>query len=154
MADNFARGVGEQLGNLGKQIVNEVVSVPAKIAGLDETLTTGGSKTQASLPNANNRAKSAENADLNKMTRKDEIDTQQQLVKARELLREINQSPQPEQSVYDKNQMEILQKKQAQIQEKQVADWKEIKSTGSKPKPGNLFGKQTGSETKKNVVAQ
>ena len=47
MSDGIAKGVGEQFGQLGQQIIKDIASVPAKITGLDEGTNAGATRGSA-----------------------------------------------------------------------------------------------------------
>lgn len=152
MADGIIKGVGEGLGELVKQVVTDAVKLPGDLAGIgvDETKGQG----TGSSSNQTGKSQKSQNTQINDLAKQDEIDKQAKLAQARRLLQQVNQpAGQPEPSVSEKIEMEEEQKKQAE-EIKQQSAMQELPKTGSKPKPGNLYGKQTGSETKMNVKAQ
>jgi hypothetical protein len=156
MSDGIAKGVGESLGNLGKQIITDVAKMPAQIVGLDETMGSGGGKSQKGQTNQKPKMGVGQNSepDINRMAQEDEIKKQQELQQARRLLSQISGQPvNSEPTVYEQIQRENAQKKE-DLKNRQQAENMQLKQVSTRPRRGNLMGKQTGSETKKNVVAQ
>lgn len=164
MANGIAKGIARQLGQLGSDIVTEVVKTPAKIAGFDTgTQETKGAGTggkvhgQAHVPTKQPQ----EQIDLGALRQKDEIEKQKHLARVRqELAQQFKQSTQkPEETLEHQRKMEELQKEQEEI-ERMKADAKILRFGSSKPKRGNLFGKLVkkqktfGSEQSKNAVHQ
>lgn len=164
MADGIAKGVGEQFGQLGKQVVKDIVSLPVKIIGFDksagtnETAGSSGGKPSSGQAQAKGGIKSAEKADpLVKMKQQDEIEKQKQLAQARRLLQQFIEPPKDEQTVREKLEMEELEKKKKEIEEEKKKAATMLPQIAGKPKRGNLYGiksKQFAGEVGKNVKAQ
>ena len=162
MGDGIAKGVGEQLGELGKQVVAEVAQVPAKIAGLDagstnETVGAGTGGNQSGQQKQQ-KAQINEQKRIAEVARKDEMQKEQQLAQARRLLQQfINPAESPEQPIKEKLDLEELEKKKKEIAAENEKAKKQLPKTGSKRPRGDLYGtraKQFTGETGKNVKAQ
>lgn len=160
MADGIAKGIGEQLGNLGKQIVTEVAKTPAKIIGLDETLGSSSSKGAKGQKQTVKKATPQESADakIAEIMRKDETEKQKQLARARQLLQQfINPPREAEPNLREKLEMEETEKKKQEIEmEKQKAKTV-LSQVASKRPRGDLYGtraKKFGGEVGKNVKSQ
>lgn len=160
MSDGIAKGVGEQLGELGKQIVTEVTQVPAKITGMDQGGTNetvgqgpGGAQTgQAAKQQAHN-----EQEKIAEVTRKEEAEKQQKISEARKLIQQFTKPREPEPSIREKLELEELEKKKQEIEEEKEKVKKILKPTPSRQPRGGLFGikaKQFGGEVGKNVKSQ
>lgn len=160
MADGIAKGVGEQLGHLGKQIVKDIAQVPAKITGLDpgtnEGTDSGPGSAKQQASNAKPTAKPQVNP-LDAIRQKDEIERQKQLAQARRLLDELMRPVAHAPSLKEQLEMEEMEKRKKEIEEERKKMAKKLPQFASKPKRGNLFGvksKQFGGEVGKNVKAQ
>lgn len=162
MADGIAKGVGEQLGELGKQIVKDIASVPGKLTGLDSSgvdessgSTMGGKQQQVQKQSAQQVQKQAAVQRMAQIKQKDEAEKQKQLAQARDLLRQFTQ-PQGEQemTVAQKQEMEEMEKKKKEIEEEKQAAAKILPRFRGKRARGDLYGikgKQFTGETGKNI---
>lgn len=160
MANGIAKGVGEQLGQLGKQIVTEVAQVPAKITGMDSGGTNEGLGQMAASAKQAQAAKKqqaqVEQKKIQDITRRDEVEKQRKLAEARQLLKQFSALPQ-EQSIAEKQELEELEKKKQEVIIERERAKKILRPASSKPKRGNLFGiksKQFAGEVGKNVKSQ
>jgi hypothetical protein len=160
MPDGIARGVGEGLVQLGKQIVADVVKTPAKIVGLDETLGLGGGKQQKGQKTKTQvQGKTGEGMDqIQQMKQQDEVEKQKKLSQARQLLQQfIKPQGQPEPSIREQLEMEEMEKRKKEIQEERIKAQQNLPPPSSKAKRGNLYGikqKVHGSELGKNTKSQ
>jgi hypothetical protein len=154
MADGIAKGVGEQIGGLVKQVAIDIAKTPAKIVGLDETLGIGGSQKSQTGQKINPVSNNSGEKNISKLAREDEITKQQQLIQARRLLQQIGE-PQNnrEPSVYEKNLMEAADKQKQMLIQQKKAEQNVLKPMSTKARQGSI-GKQSGSETKLNIKAQ
>ena len=102
MGDSIAKGIGEQLGSLGKQIVTEVAKTPGKIIGIDEAKGdgTGGSSNQQG------QKTKGQTGNVQDKTQQEEINKQQQLAQARKMLQQMTQPQQQELSIHDQIEQE------------------------------------------------
>ncbi|KKP59312.1 MAG: hypothetical protein UR52_C0008G0022 [Candidatus Gottesmanbacteria bacterium GW2011_GWA1_34_13] len=150
MGDSIAKGIGEQLGSLGKQIVTEVAKTPGKIIGIDEAKGdgTGGSSNQQG------QKTKGQTGNVQDKTQQEEINKQQQLAQARKMLQQMTQPQQQELSIHDQIEQEKMQKQQAAILNQQQANKQTLPKIASRPKPWSILKKQSGSETKQNIKAQ
>lgn len=165
MPDGIAKGIGEQLGNLGKQIVTDIAKTPAKIAGMDvtgpnETVGTGSGKSKKAAPQIKPQtAKTEESVNpLDVLRQNDEVEKQKQLAQARRLLQQfIEPIKQEEPSIREKLEMEEMEKRKKEIEEEKKKAQKELPKVATKRPAGDLFGrksKQFGGEVGKNVKSQ
>lgn len=166
MGDGIARGIGSELGNLGKQIAQEIVQVPAKITGMDAGTNevtgtgTGGKKAQKGQSTQANRTASmpGEYRDpLSAIRQKDEVEKQKQLALARQLLQKFMHPQQEEPSLKQKQEMEEMEKRKKEIKEENEKAKKQLPQMTAKRPRGDLYGvkaKQFGGEKGKNVKAQ
>lgn len=166
MADRIAKGIGEQLGSLGKQIVTDIAKVPGKITGLDsgginETVGTGTSAKGQKGRSQQQKPQSAQGEVniLTELARKDEAEKQKKLAEARRLLQQFIEPQQlsPEPSVREKMELEEMEKKKKEIEEEKEKAKKALPKMAVKRPRGDLFGikaKQFGGEAGKNVKAQ
>ncbi len=160
MVDSVAKGVGEQLGQLGKQIVTEVAKTPAKIVGIDETLGSGGtSPNPKNPPSPQKKSGDANSASIEALKQKDELEKARQLQKARELLKQFTQLQGESDSTYETRlKMEELEKKKKEIVEEKKKAMK-LPFISTRPERGNLYGrgvrpKSSGTEVGKNIKSQ
>ena len=162
MSDGIAKGVGEQFGQLGQQIIKDIASVPAKITGLDvgtnEGVTSGSAK-QNWRQQKQITPKPSEKIDpILVMKQKDEIERQKQLAEARKLLEQlINPQQQTTPSIREQIEMEEMEKKKKEIEEEKKKAKKQLPLVATRAKRGNLFGiksKQFAGEVGKNVKSQ
>ncbi|HCM37803.1 MAG: hypothetical protein UV61_C0008G0060 [Candidatus Gottesmanbacteria bacterium GW2011_GWB1_43_11] len=161
MADGIAKGIGEQLGELGKQIVTEVANVPAKITGLDSTGTneTTGQGAGAAKPVSGQKTSASKPMQraISEIAQKDEIEKQKRLFETRQLLKQFSQPQASEQSIKEKLELEELEKQKKEIAAEKKKARAILPKLWSKPKSGNLYGikaKAFGGEVGKNVKAQ
>lgn len=163
MSDGIVKGVGEQLGKLGSDIVSEVAKTPAKLAGMDqgtqEVKGSGGSgKQQSSSSSAHNSQPSEQIDPLAIIRQKDEVEKQKGLQAARQLLQQFStphNAPQPTRK--EELELEELEKQKAEIKAQQEQARQTLQSTGSKKPRGDLYGikaKKFAGEQGKNVVSQ
>lgn len=157
MSDGIVKGVGEQLGELGKQVISEVAKTPATLVGLDETL--GVSKSGNSQGTSVSTTQKPEDASpsIELLKQQDEQKKQQELEKARSLIAQFSQGPVPEKTISQQQELEDLEKRKEGIKKEKLKAKMILPNTGSKPKRGNLFGiraKQLGSEIGKNVKSE
>src|SRR3989344_8791173 len=142
MADGIAKGIGEQLVHLGKQIVTEVAQVPAKIAGMDGGSTneavgmgTGSAKQQASQKNP--QGKPAEKVDpLAGIRQKDEIEKQKQLAAARRLIQQFAQPQQAAPTLKQQQEMEEYEKRKKEIAEEKKKNLPQVPHDQNRAKQG------------------
>ena len=168
MPDGIAKGIGSELGSLGKQIVREVAQVPAKITGMDAGtneatgLGTGGKKQKGqkgqTRSSSQNIAPGEQIDSLTAIRQKDEVEKQKQLAQARQLLQQfIRPDEQKEPTLREKQEMEELEKKKKEIEEEKEKAKKLLQPTAAKRPRGDLYGvkaKQFGGEKGKNIKAQ
>ena len=159
MVDGVAKGVGEQLGQLGKQIVTEVAKAPAKIVGFDETLGSSSSGKGQPVKQQQTRAHPGEQKDpLQQLAKQDALDKQKQLAQARQLIQQfIRPDEKSAQTLEEKLELEELEKKRKEIEEERKKAEMVIRQSSSKRPRGDLFGvkaKKFGGEVGKNVKAQ
>jgi len=162
MADGIGKGITQQLGELGKQIVNEVAQTPAKLTGMggstNETAgqATATGKGQQQQTPAQSKATTENINPIDVLKRQDEIKTQQELAKARQLLQPFIKPTEAPQSIREQNELEEMEKQKQDIIAQQKKAKEILPQMSSKPKPGNLYGKQTktSSELGKNRIAQ
>lgn len=166
MGDGIAKGIGEQLGQLGKQIATDIAKVPSQIVGLDKSGGTnetvgsgGGSKKQQGKTNQSNMQRAG--GDPNKLAeleRNDAIERQKQMSKARQMLQQFTQPQgQAEPSLREKIEMEEMEKRKKEIEEERKKAQSALPQTSSKRPKGDLYGKkakQFGGEMGKNVKSQ
>lgn len=166
MGDGIAKGIGEQLGKLGKQIATDIAKVPSQITGLDkaggtnETLGSGGGskKQQGKSKQSNMQRAGGDPNKLAELERQDAIERQKQIQQARQMLQQFTQPQgQPEQTLRDKLEMEEMEKRKKEIQEERKKAQSALPQTSSKRPKGDLYGKkakQFGGELGKNVKSQ
>ena len=173
MTDGIGRGVAGQLGDLGKDIVSEVASVPAKLTGFDSGSGTqekkgtgaGSSKGQTAHQPTQNKQPSEQVDILGQLAQKDEVEKAKKLAQLRQQLAQQFSKPQPEdpnqpKNIHEAQQLEELEKQKQEIEEEKKKAQMVLQDTGAKQKRGNLFGqkvkkqKQFGSEQSKNAVHQ
>ncbi|RJR15077.1 hypothetical protein C4579_03350 [Candidatus Microgenomates bacterium] len=174
MTDGIGRGVAGQLGDLGKDIVSEVVSVPAKLTGFDSGSGTqekkgsgaGSSKGATASQQSPNKQPSEHVDILGQLAQKDEIEKAKKLAQLRQQLSQQFTKPQSQEdpnqpkNIHEAQQLEELEKQKQEIEEERKKARMTLQDTGSKQKRGNLFGqkvkkqKQFGSEQSKNAVHQ
>lgn len=166
MADGIAKGIGEQLGQIGKAIATDIAKVPSQIIGLDKSGGTNetsgqgtGGKKQQQKPNPQNIQRAAGDPNrLAELEQQDAIERQKQMSKARDMLRQFTQpTQQSEPSVYERLQQEKMQEEQAKMEKAKSEQSNSLPMPSSKPKRGNLHGiksKQFGGELGKNVKSQ
>ncbi len=162
MSDGISKGIGDQLGGIGKQIVQEVTQLPAKLTGFEAPYekkgggsgSKGGQK-QKSLPTQ----KTSNRQDFNLievLKQQDEIKKQKELAFTRQMIREFSK-PQTEGTIAQKQEFEEMEKQKKEIQEERKKAEKVLKQPSTKAKRGNLFGlkaKKFGGEQGKNVKSQ
>lgn len=161
MADGISKGVGEQLGSLGKQIVWEVTNLPAKLSGMDapdEKKGEGQGTSAQGQKKTKGQTKSHGQGfnPIELLKQQDEIKKQKELAFTRQVIREFMR-PQGQQSVQQKEQLEELEKRKQEIAEEKQKMQKVLQQPSAKPKRGNLFGikaKRFAGEQGKNVKAQ
>lgn len=154
MVDGVAKGVGEQLGQLGKQIVTEVAKTPAKIVGLDETLGSSGSSKSQQTNKTQRPAAQEKVKPMQELAQKDEVEKQKQLAQARRLLQQFAELQKEEPSVKEKLELEELEKKKKEIEEEKKKAKQVLVQPQAKQARGDLYGvkgKQFGGEVGKNV---
>ena len=162
MADGIAKGVGEQLGELGKQIVHDVAKVPSQLVGLDSggiNESPGGSGPSGQQQKARiQNAKAQEAKRIADIAKKDEMQKQQQLARARQLLQQfIRPGERSPLSIKEKLEQDDLEKKKKQVEEERKKAAKALPKSSSKRPRGDLYGtraKQFAGETGKNVKSQ
>lgn len=164
MSDGIGKGIGEQLGQLGKQIVTDIAKVPAKITGLDtggtdETVGQGtGGKKSTGFTQQKPPPKSAETQRIEEIVRQDEAEKQKKLAQARRLLQQFIEPQQKSvPTLQEKLEMEEMERKKKEIEEEKKKAQKQLPVVVGKRPRGDLFGmkaKKFGGEVGKNVKAQ
>lgn len=160
MADGIAKGIGEQLGQLGKQIATDIAKVPAQIVGLDKSggnTNEGGSGGNPASQKSGGQGQTPSSSGIDRITelkQQDEREKQQALAQARRLLQQINQpGGQPAPTIQETLEMEKMEDRKKEIEdEKKKA--KPLQQATSKRPRGDLYGKkskQFGGELGKNV---
>ncbi|MEK7166558.1 MAG: hypothetical protein AAB874_07155 [Patescibacteria group bacterium] len=162
MGDGIAKGIGEQLGQLGKQVATDIAKLPGVLTGLDTGSTneaaakgTGGAQPGQKAANAQDPV----SANINHLARQDEIAKQRELAQARQLIQRFLNPQEPAGVKTPKEQMELeeLEKKKLEIEEEKKQAKAVLQPMATKAKRGNLFGiksKQFGGEVGKNVKSQ
>lgn len=168
MPDGIKSGIGEQLGSIGKQIVQEIAQVPAKITGMDggttnETAGTGTGGKQKGQGGGKSSGKAGSGIFQTPRTPEeiaaaDALEKQKKLAEARRLLQQfIAPQNQPEPSLREKLEMEEMEKKKKEIEEEKKKAASNLPVVASKRPKGDLYGtkaKKFGGEMGKNVKAQ
>lgn len=166
MSDGIAKGIGEQLGGLGKQIVQEVTQLPVKLTGMDvkapdEKMGDGtGAKKQQSVQQKSGQTKLQGETfnPLELLKQKEEAEKKQKLAEARRLLQQFIEPPSREEpGIKEKLELEEMEQKKKEIEEEKKKAKQTLQQPSSKVKRGNLYGiksKQFGGETGKNVKSQ
>ncbi len=165
MTDGIGKAIGSQLGELGKQIVSDVVKVPGQLTGMDSGTNetkikgTGGKKSKTSQQVRPITKTATENIDpLLKLKQKEEVERQRKLDSIRqELSQQFSRPTEPNAgSVREQIELEEMEKKRKEIEEEKEKAKKVLNQPSSKRKKG-MFGiaaKVFGGEKGKNVVSQ
>ncbi len=159
MTDGIAKGVGEQLGGLGKQIVKDMTALPGKLIGLDSGSAgeskggiSSGQQTKLQTPQTQKQARAQQ---IRQIEQQDEIEKQKQLQQARAMLRQWTQ-PQPQQELTEaeKREIEELEKKKKESEEERKKAAQVLPRIVGKRPRGDLYGikgKQSSGEIGKNI---
>ncbi len=164
MSDGIGSAVGQQIGEIGKQVAKDLVSIPRSMVGLkndggsiNETASQGkntANQQQTAKPNASRGEQIDEIANLKQQ---EDIDKQRKLSEIRRRLELLmNPQRQHEKSIHEIQQEEELEKKKLELR-KMKEEAKQLKQIVSKRPRGDLYGvkaKRFGGEQGKNVVAQ
>lgn len=160
MANGISKGIGEQLGELGKQVATDIAKTPAKIVGLDETVGQGtGGKGQKPPPIKKRNlieelvGKPRTPEELEQLKVQQKADDQKKIAMARRLLQNISQ-PASQGPSRQEQEMAEMEKQRAAIEKQRKQLNSSLPQVSSKPKRGNLYGvkqKKFGGELGKNV---
>lgn len=147
--------VFEQIGEIGKQVVQEAAKVPADITGkaIESLGASSGKKPQGQSGTQGSAARPTEGAVGELETAKDE---QTKKAIARAALSEIAgvKPKEKEPSVWERLQMEEKQKAEQAKKQQEVQARQQMPAGSSKRRRGDLYGmkaKKAGSEMSKNV---
>ncbi len=167
MPDGIKSGIGEQLGNLGKQIATEVINIPAKITGMDGGTTneTAGSGTGGKQKGQKGTHSAQSGTNIFGLPRtpeqiaaEDALEKQKKLAEARRLLQQfIQPQGQSEPTLAEKQEMEEMEKNKKEIEEEKKKAKSVLPVVASKRPRGDLYGakaKKFGGELGKNVKSQ
>lgn len=159
MSNGIAKGVGEELGSLGKQIATDIGKLPAQLMGLDKGTneTTGSGTGGAQKSQQVQKQAQAAQKQIADLARKDEAEKQRKLADARKLIKQFTQDQVHDPGIREKLELEELEKKKQEIEEEKKKVKKILQPVATKPKRGNIFGiksKQFGGEVGKNVKSQ
>jgi hypothetical protein len=164
MADGIVKGVGEQLGQLGKQIAVDIATVPAKLTGLDKGTNesagqgAGGKKQNTAQQTGGSKPAEPLKDPILELKQKDQVETQKNLAQARRLLELIMKPVEPQElTVREQMERDELEKKKKEIEEEKKKAAQVLPKTASKRPRGDLYGvkaKLFGGELGKNSKAQ
>lgn len=160
MADGIGKGVANQFAELGKQVVQDLASVPGKLTGLDSgTSETSGAGAGSSKKQGNQKGGQPQQGidPIAALKQKEDSEKQQQLANVRRRLAQLMNPNQPrEKTAYEIKQDEEMEKKKQELWQMQQ-EAKQLKQSPGKRPRGDLYGvkaKQFGGEKGKNVVSQ
>jgi len=166
MADGIGKAVGQQLGELGKQIVKDIAKVPGQLTGFTDVGTQetkgqgAGASKQSSQQTAPPKTPTENVNPLAALEQQEQIEKAKKLERVRQELaaqfkKPVGVEDQPK-TAFEEQKLEDLEKQKLEIKKMQEQA-KQLQPMSSKAKRGNLFGtrikqqKRFGDERGKNV---
>ena len=151
MADGIGKAVGQQLGELGKQIVKDIAKVPGQLTGFTDVGTQetkgqgAGASKQSSQQTAPPKTPTENVNPLAALEQQEQIEKAKKLERVRQELaaqfkKPVNPEEQPK-GAFEQQKLEDLEKQKLEIKKMQE-EAKRLQPMSTKAKRGNLFRKE------------